>query len=159
MLVSTCWYGHHNIVQLFLARGENTAAPALEVAAEHGYVDVVRLLLDHEAEHGKALSTAAAKGHLDIVEVLLNNGADVKAVERPLLAYAVEQEHGIMFQILLDHGCDITDSQTLKECTRAAEENGLDSMTTLIHQAWTSAVKRTQATPQTCYESGEEARV
>ena len=58
----------------------------LVIAAEHGYSEMAKLLLDKDAdvnaqggEYGNALQAASAGGHEQVVKLLLNKGADVDA--------------------------------------------------------------------------------
>ena len=66
--------------------GESTAGQTvLEMAAEHGFRDIVQLLLDRGADvdrghYGSPLATAAKQGHGDIVDLLLASGANVNSV-------------------------------------------------------------------------------
>lgn len=48
---------------------------AIEIAAEHGYIDIIKWLYDNRSEYysGEALSNAAGKGHLELVKWLFNN--------------------------------------------------------------------------------------
>jgi len=48
---------------------------AIEIAAEHGYIDIIKWLYDNRPEYysGEALANAAGKGHLELVKWLFNN--------------------------------------------------------------------------------------
>jgi ankyrin repeat protein len=105
------------------------------VAAEKGDLDTVCILLDHGAELGEALSSAAAKGYGDIMQLLLDAGADLKNDSRSLLIHTVEYEHVLMFRMLVERGCAVSDPETVAECVRVAEENGLVSMLQLVKAA------------------------
>ena len=71
--------------------GSGGQVPALVIAAQFGYPDVVKLLLDKGSdinarvttnshkEPETALQVAALNGHCEIVEMLLNRGADIEA--------------------------------------------------------------------------------
>src|SRR5262245_46631445 len=76
-----------------LARVSNPKAPhgnwtGLHEAAKHGYVDIVRFLLEQGADpnarekgdNTHPLHWAAAQGHLDTVRVLLDAGGDVHGI-------------------------------------------------------------------------------
>ncbi len=72
-------------------------ATALSFAAQHGHLEVVRLLLDHDAKVNvkdtfyqlTPLYWAAARGHTSIVQALLDAGAD-----EPLAALAIACKQG-----------------------------------------------------------------
>ena len=83
--------GDINKVRDFLAQGEDPeqfglyGCSTLRVASEFGHVDVVRLLLQHNAEVNSRdvflnmpLLSAVWNGHKDVVETLLEHGADTK---------------------------------------------------------------------------------
>ncbi len=57
----------------------NNGTTALIIAAGHGHIDIVRLLIEHNADvnaaGGLALTLATQKGYTDIVTVLRQHGA------------------------------------------------------------------------------------
>ena len=67
-------------------QARNSRTTCIAVAAERGFIDVVRLLLDAGARqalpkegttvYDTPLATAAAAGHLDTVRLLLETGVD-----------------------------------------------------------------------------------
>ena len=70
------------------AKIENGCTP-LHVAASHGRIEVVKILLNNGAdmnaktEDGHTpLHWAASHGHTEIVKIFLNNGADMNAKTR-----------------------------------------------------------------------------
>lgn len=84
--------GHVRLCELLIARGidvNRTAdgrwgGTALQVAAAHGHLDVVRALLAHGAlvdgvtwAMATPLMDAARNGHIDIVRTLIASGADI----------------------------------------------------------------------------------
>jgi ankyrin repeat protein len=59
---------------------------ALHMASGNGYIEIVKLLIDHGAEmdaqgrwSGDALQAASYCGDIEIVEFLIEHGADVNA--------------------------------------------------------------------------------
>ncbi|KAF3158492.1 hypothetical protein TWF788_004724 [Orbilia oligospora] len=90
---------------------------ALTAAAFDGTVDIVRMLLDHNADvnspNGWALQTAAEQGHLDVVELLVERGANVNACLDEgkfglgtALQGACEAGQDDVVAFLLKHGAD-----------------------------------------------------
>jgi len=89
--------GNSNKVRELLKRGGLKANPntrdkngntPLHLAAEHGFLDVARLLLEHGADVnaiGKSgwtpLHVAAVNGRMAIVRLLLEHGADVDVID------------------------------------------------------------------------------
>ncbi len=62
--------------------GDKGSAPPLILAAERGYLAIVRLLLEHGVDPnrgGSALSAAARTGRLDVIKYLLEKGQDPNA--------------------------------------------------------------------------------
>src|SRR5947199_339475 len=77
---------------------------SLSWAAENGHVDVVKLLLNANANIEAAdkkgpmplISWAAKKGHVEVVKLLLNANANIEAEDnkgRTPLNWAAENEH------------------------------------------------------------------
>jgi ankyrin repeat protein len=98
------------------ARSGSSWAPLL-LAAEKGYEEVVKLLLDkgidvntHGGQFGNALQAASAGGHEQMVNLLLDKGADIHAqggyFGNALMAAALKG-HGHLLQLLLDKGANI----------------------------------------------------
>ncbi|KAF3163644.1 hypothetical protein TWF225_002027 [Orbilia oligospora] len=90
---------------------------ALTAAAFDGTIDIVRMLLDHNADvnspNGWALQTAAEQGHLDVVELLVERGANVNACLDEgkfglgtALQGACEAGQDDVVAFLLKHGAD-----------------------------------------------------
>ncbi|KAJ6475414.1 ankyrin repeat-containing domain protein [Mycena sanguinolenta] len=89
---------------------------ALQAAACGGNIDIVQLLLEHNAdpnivggEYGTALQAAAYMGNIDIVQLLLEHHADPNIVGgeygTPLQAAAWETID--IVKLLLEHGADV----------------------------------------------------
>jgi len=65
----------------------------LQVAAEAGHADIVKLLLEHDAnpewqccDGGTAVYFAAENGHLEVVKILVEGGAKLLVFPSPLYA-------------------------------------------------------------------------
>ncbi|CCZ55991.1 putative ankyrin repeat protein [Clostridium sp. CAG:1219] len=65
---------------------------ALAFAAENGYDEEVKLLLEHganvHARNDAALIEASENGYVEVVEILLEHGADVHAINDEALIEA-----------------------------------------------------------------------
>ena len=90
---------------------------ALQVAALHGHVDVVRVLLaagvirDRAARNITPLVIAAGQGHVDVMRVLLEAGAD--ASTSTALRDAVQGGHPAAIQVLLDAGAEVSSDDSV----------------------------------------------
>ena len=96
---------------------ENKLTQELCDAAQDGYVDVVRLLLDRGAEvNGKTIGGwtpihyAAWYGHVDVATLLLGRGAEVNVKDNAGLTpihYAAWYAHADVVRLLLDRGAEV----------------------------------------------------
>jgi ankyrin repeat protein len=104
------------------ARGRFESTPLHFVAFYHGFVDIMRWLLDHGADvnarnvrHSTPLHLACESGHLEASKMLLDHNADVNARGRwgvvPLHFVVISIFHtGDLpktMQLLLDRGADV----------------------------------------------------
>jgi ankyrin repeat protein len=89
----------------------------LLIAAQEGYFDIVKCLLDNGADKTKmspknctALHLAALNGHIDIVELLIDQGMDLEALSIDMhtpLSMAVINNQLEMVTFLLSKGADL----------------------------------------------------
>jgi ankyrin repeat protein len=108
--------------RIALAAGANpdtatsTGICALTLVSQHGFTDVVRLLIERGAKvnpgnkrHDEPLYAAAKNGHAEIVDLLLAAGADVNSTNEyghtPLMAAAIAGNEPIM-RTLVAGGAD-----------------------------------------------------
>ncbi|KAI1049601.1 hypothetical protein LB505_013673, partial [Fusarium chuoi] len=117
-LRSACLMNRRSTVEELLKRGANINTEerkgnALYVAAAKGHVDIVRILLDEDADlHqktgscGTALHAAAYHGHRKVVEMLLDAGANVHAEDSSPDAFhaAAEGGHQNIIMLFLERG-------------------------------------------------------
>ena len=108
---------------------------ALWIAAVKGHFDVVRLLIEQNAEVDSRTSTnstplraAAFKGHLGIVRCLVENGADVNARKNfndTLLMVACYKGHLDVASYLVKHGANMNlQDHHGRSCLHYASERG-----------------------------------
>jgi hypothetical protein len=135
IIVCACRRGHEGVVKLLLGRGARTAVPALEVAVQYGQDAIARFLLHNGAEFGNAMSKKVGKGCGHILKELFNNGETIGNDSRSLLVSAIGQEDVAIFWLLLEQGADLSDRETVLDCVKIAEQNGLDSMLKLLNEA------------------------
>ncbi|MFT4060390.1 MAG: ankyrin repeat domain-containing protein [Legionella sp.] len=116
-------------VQLCLNKGANIdyykfSKSSLYVAAEGGYYDIVKFLIEKGAKINaksiegdiSALSIATKRGHLEIVRCLVESGADIADIDdngfTPLQVAAYEGNIGIV-DYLINHGACINEKDQL----------------------------------------------
>ena len=96
---------------------DTTGEPLIIKAAQKGYPEMVKMLLEHGADIEvqdkdglTALFSAAYEGHTSVVQLLLNNGADFTARNQygmTALLWAAWNGYLDTLQVLLDHGEDV----------------------------------------------------
>jgi ankyrin repeat protein len=104
------------------------AGPTVAAAANNGFHEIVKLLLEHGANpnrstgsRGHALNTALLAGHTDIARTLILHGADLGDRSQPgntptaVLAAYSELDHASIVQLLREHGADFTAANSSKE--------------------------------------------
>ncbi|XP_014446274.1 ankyrin repeat and KH domain-containing protein 1 isoform X1 [Tupaia chinensis] len=149
-LLCLAWQGI--LAQVLLAmhanvedRGNKGDITPLMAASSGGYLDIVKLLLLHDADVNSqsatgntALTYACAGGFVDIVKVLLNEGANIEDHNEnghtPLME-AASAGHVEVARVLLDHGAGInTHSNEFKESalTLACYKGHLDMVRFLL---------------------------
>ena len=106
---------------------------SLKLASEKGYLDLVKILLEHGADVNSttgdydytALMYASKYEHIKIVQILLKHGADVNIQNRngfTALIYASENGFVKIVKMLLEHKADVN----------IQENNGETALTTSI---------------------------
>ena len=106
-------WGHAAAVRRLLHEDGQTATPAaLEMAANHGHTEVVRILLEAgmlSEDDGKGLVVAAQTGHFAVVSMLLDAGADPSRASRSLtpLYIAAQNGHLGIVQELIARGVQV----------------------------------------------------
>lgn len=136
-LYYACGWGHVEVVQVLLELGAQICGSELRAAALHGHASIIKILLENGADVRttaaiKCLYDAAKKGFLNIVQMLLDSGMDPNWGSTESLIGAVESEHTVMFQLLIQRGAKV--DRVLLEATRKADAAGLESMSALLQQ-------------------------
>jgi ankyrin repeat protein len=150
----TARYGLLYLTQRFLVSGysnrnieadleDGEGRTPLSYAAERGYEQVVKLLLDKGADvnaqgrpYGNALQAASARGHKQVVKLLLDKGADVNTQGRPYgnaLCAASNHGHKQVVKLLLDKGADVnTQGGAYSNALQAASDGGHEQVVKLL---------------------------
>lgn len=81
---------------------------SLQLAAQHGHVDVAELLMRHGANHrDEALAKAASYGHVPVVNAILNSGGvTADGIDRALFE-AAKYNNIAVAKVLLDRGAHV----------------------------------------------------
>ena len=95
------FHGHLEVVKLLLEKG-TPAREAISGAASGGDVDMVQLLLEHGAHPDDGISSAAERGHVEIVKLLLEKGASANHGIREAAGGGQNE----IVRLLLEHGAD-----------------------------------------------------
>ncbi|XP_043657224.1 ankyrin repeat and KH domain-containing protein mask isoform X5 [Drosophila teissieri] len=152
LLSMACSAGYYELAQVLLAmsaaqvedKGQKDSTPLME-AASAGHLDIVKLLLNHNADVNAHCATgntplmfACAGGQVDVVKVLLKHGANVEEQNEnghtPLME-AASAGHVEVAKVLLEHGAGInTHSNEFKESalTLACYKGHLDMVRFLL---------------------------
>jgi len=124
---------------------------AIQIAAANGNAEIVRLLLENNADisDGLALYEAAEKGFTEIAAMLLNRGADVNVaitksgsnMPTTALIAAAENGHTDIVKLLIDHGAEVNATRldwtkfTENTALSLAKRNGHQEIINLLEQA------------------------
>ena len=86
-------------------------ALSLRLASEKGYLEIVKLLLDHSsdvhAEKEYALHDACYNGHVEVAKLLIDNGANIHALNSEALRDACLNGYLEIVRLLVEHGTDV----------------------------------------------------
>lgn len=120
-LMIAAWYGHIELMNLFLQRGANPRRANLngeqpvQLAAWNGHLEAVKWLLDHgaslnrEGNYWGALHYAVFNGHEELTRYLIARGAEVNARSpngsTPIMMAAREGREDLT-KVLLESGAD-----------------------------------------------------
>ncbi|MDQ3440552.1 MAG: ankyrin repeat domain-containing protein, partial [Planctomycetota bacterium] len=134
---------------------------ALMIAAKHGHVDAVRVLLDAGATvderssdppHSgyKALHYASAAGHVEVMRLLLDAGADVSDQAVDLLGeptctplhLAAGEGHAAAAHLLIERGADASDDTGGDTPLDRASRGGHTGVARLLKTAGASAIAK-----------------
>jgi ankyrin repeat protein len=81
---------------------------ALQIACQHGHLDIVEWLLksgdvDVHSDYDSALQWAARRGDSELVHILLRNGADPTVLNGVPLRIALNMGHNDVARLLMEH--------------------------------------------------------
>lgn len=118
---ASAYDGTEDILTMLLKAGAELNGPndfSLQLAAEQGHTEIIRILLEHKADinhvtkrsPGTAIQAACESGNLALVKWLLEQGADPKLgkgeISPPLIAAACQGEAEIL-EVLVKAGADV----------------------------------------------------
>ena len=108
---------------------------ALRIAAEHGYVDIVKWLMEQgvniHVENEAALNSACGNGHVEIVKLFVISGADIHISGDYPLHVAVERGHFDGVRYLVESGANVNAVNNLA-LTLACKNNHFEIVKYLI---------------------------
>jgi ankyrin repeat protein len=133
-------HGHMGVVKILLKRGARVQNSATKAAAWNGHLDIVRVLIAHQCDTIGAVVLGARGGYGDVVSVLLECGADANEEDGDLSAacYALLREHSSMFYCLVKHGATVPTPEMYNKCADKLRKDGSQSMLELF-ESWCSA--------------------
>ena len=114
-LTWAAYTGRADIVKLLLDKGVDVYGNDLNIAAQRGDVNIVKLLLAKVKFGNESLVTAmrsaAVAGHADAVKLLIDSGADpnilYRGTSQTALMLAAQNDRADVIQVLLDNGANI----------------------------------------------------
>ncbi|KAJ7589303.1 Pfs, NACHT and ankyrin domain protein [Mycena floridula] len=147
------WLGLGHILELLLSQDvthvmdiDRRGCTPLICAAEKGHIDIVKLLLEKNADSNicdkdqhTPLSYAAPWGHIDIVKLLLEKNADPNICDkdqRTPLSYAAEKGHIDIVKLLLEKNADpnICDEEQRMPLSHAAQQDHIAIVKLLLEK-------------------------
>lgn len=156
-----CAAGHLEIAKSLITSGadinsgSNYISP-LEAAAYHGYLPVVKLLIDKKADldrcgcssrgYGSALHSSCAEDNFDVVKALVNAGGSLSVIGGPDGTILQSSVHGgslELTQFIVEHGALDSEETTgyYGSALNAAVEYGLDEIAAFLRKQATSQVQ------------------
>jgi len=106
---NSCWNIIHNILNKSHISSEINLA--LLRACENGYLDIVKYLVEHDANihawNDLALRQACHNGHFSIVKYLVEEGANIHAENDSALRFSSERGHLDIVKYLVEEGANI----------------------------------------------------
>ena len=95
-------HGFLDIVTYLHDHGQKCSADAIDMAALKGHKELVQFLLEKSSPQFtyKALENAASRGHLSIVKLLYNNGAETHDIEEMIILAAVSTNMPLVHYII-----------------------------------------------------------
>ncbi|KAJ3332211.1 hypothetical protein HDU93_009199 [Gonapodya sp. JEL0774] len=109
-LCAAIYRGHVDVVRLLLSKGAVQRSNSLNIAARVGSVELVSLLLDHEAdvnaEIARPLRIAVMQNYWNLASFFLEKGADVQVHENEVLWEAVSRGATVAVEEMLKFGAN-----------------------------------------------------
>lgn len=151
-LLQAAMDGDLKTVQMLLADGVDInikitadGGNALLIASYYGHTDIVKLLLEREADVNvkntdgvSALRMASQEGHTDIVKLLLERGADVNIKSTngvTALMKASQNGHTDIVKLLLERGADVAATGVEWTALKLAKRMGHTEIVQLLEEA------------------------
>jgi len=132
-----CEKGHLSLVQLLIEKGVDVNKPVI-FRDNFNEKELENLPPGFKHEPGTPLQLAAEEGHEEVVRLLLSKGAKVNQTtraNRTALHFAVENQQLLIIKLLLKKGANIKIKSFGKTATHIAKERGYVDAVKMLEKA------------------------